>query len=40
MRSRLEAVALYGPHANGEDIDPDEAASLEAMCAAAGDGLR
>ncbi len=36
VRSRLEAVALYGPHANGEDIDPDEAASLEAMCAAAG----
>ncbi len=36
LRSRLEAIALYGPHANGEDIDPDEAASLEAMCAAAG----
>ncbi|MBV8282291.1 MAG: hypothetical protein JO347_09550, partial [Candidatus Eremiobacteraeota bacterium] len=36
VRSRLEAVAVYGPHANGEDIDPDEVASLEAMCAAAG----
>ncbi|HEY6326368.1 MAG TPA: hypothetical protein VIW73_07660 [Candidatus Cybelea sp.] len=36
VRSRLEAVALYGPHLSGEDIDPDEAASLEAMCAAAG----
>ncbi len=36
VRSRLEAVAVYGPHSNGEDIDPDEAASLEAMCAAAG----
>jgi hypothetical protein len=36
VRSRLQAVALYGPHANGEDIDPDEVASLEAMCAAAG----
>jgi len=35
-RSHLEAVALYGPHANGEDIDPDEVASIEAMCAAAG----
>ncbi len=36
MRARLEAVALYGVHANGEDIDPDEAASLEAMGVAAG----
>jgi hypothetical protein len=36
VRSRLEAVAVYGAHANGEDIDPDEAASLEAMGAAAG----
>jgi hypothetical protein len=36
VRSRLEAVALYGPHGNGEDIDPEEVASLEAMCAAAG----
>ncbi|HVR47354.1 MAG TPA: hypothetical protein VMT95_12065 [Candidatus Binatia bacterium] len=36
VRSRLEAVALYGAHSNGEDIDPDEASSLEAMCAAAG----
>ncbi|MBV8345562.1 MAG: hypothetical protein JO190_11335 [Candidatus Eremiobacteraeota bacterium] len=36
VRARLEAVALYGPHANGEDIDPDEVASLEAICAAAG----
>jgi hypothetical protein len=36
VRSRLEAVAVYGPHVNGEDVDPDETASLEAMCAAAG----
>jgi hypothetical protein len=36
MRARLEAVACYGAHANGEDIDPDEAASLEAICTAAG----
>jgi hypothetical protein len=36
VRSRLEAVVVYGPHANGEDIDPDEVASLEAMCVAAG----
>ncbi len=32
----LEAVALYGAHDNGEDIDPDEAASLEGICCAAG----
>ncbi|HET6274592.1 MAG TPA: hypothetical protein VFE16_01475 [Candidatus Cybelea sp.] len=36
MRAHLEAVALYSVHANGEDIDPDEAASLEAMGVAAG----
>ena len=36
VRARLEAVAAYGAHANGEDIDPDEAASLEALCGAAG----
>lgn len=36
VRSHLEAVALYGAHVNGEDIDPDEAASLEAMGVAAG----
>jgi|HubBroStandDraft_4_1064222.scaffolds.fasta_scaffold00004_89 hypothetical protein len=36
VRARLQAVALYGAHANGEDIDPDEAASLEAMGVAAG----
>lgn len=36
VRARLEAVALYGAHVNGEDIDPDEAASLEAMGVAAG----
>lgn len=35
-RSRLEAVAVYGAHVNGEDIDPDERKSLEAVCAAAG----
>jgi hypothetical protein len=36
LRARLEAVAVYGAHANGEDIDPDEAATLEALGAAAG----
>ena len=36
VRSRLDAVAVYGAHVNGEDIDPDEAASLEKMGVAAG----
>ncbi len=36
VRSRLEAVAVYGAHVNGEDIDPSEAASLEAIGVAAG----
>ena len=36
VRSRLEAIAVYGAHANGEDIDPDEAQSLDAIGAAAG----
>jgi hypothetical protein len=36
MRARLEAIALYGPHSNGEDIDTDEASSIEGVCAAAG----
>lgn len=36
MRGRLEAITLYGAHSSGEDIDPDEAASLEAICTAAG----
>lgn len=36
VRSRLEAVAVYGAHVNGEDIDPNEAASLEAIGVAAG----
>lgn len=36
VRSRLEAVVLYGAHANGEDIDPDEKSSLETMGVAAG----
>jgi hypothetical protein len=36
VRSQLEAIAVYGAHRNGEDIDPDEAASLEALGAAAG----
>lgn len=36
VRSNLEAIAVYGAHVNGEDIDPDEAASLEAIAAAAG----
>lgn len=36
LRSHLQAVAVYGAHVNGEDIDPDEVASLEALGAAAG----
>lgn len=36
VRARLTAVAVYGAHGNGEDIDPDEAESLAAMGAAAG----
>jgi hypothetical protein len=36
VQARLQTVALYGAHTNGEDIDPDEAASLEAVCSAAG----
>jgi hypothetical protein len=36
VRSKLEAVAVYGAHVNGEDIDPDERSSLEAIGAAAG----
>lgn len=35
VRARLEAVAVYGAHLNGEDVDPDEARSLEAFCSAA-----
>jgi hypothetical protein len=36
VRSRLAAVAVYGAHVNGEDIDPDEASSLDALAVAAG----
>lgn len=36
VRARLYGVVLYGAHGNGEDIDPDEASSLEAVAAAAG----
>jgi hypothetical protein len=36
VRSRLEAVALYGAHVNGEDIDPDEVAALKNISIAAG----
>jgi hypothetical protein len=36
VRLRLQAVAVYGAHVNGEDIDPDERASLEAIGMAAG----
>jgi GAF domain-containing protein len=36
VRSRLAAVSVYGAHTNGEDIDPDEVASLQAIGAAAG----
>lgn len=36
VRSRLEAVALYGAHLNGEDIDPVEVAALKSICVAAG----
>jgi hypothetical protein len=33
---RLEAIAVYGAHVGGEDIDPDEETSLEALARAAG----
>jgi hypothetical protein len=36
VRSRLEAVALYGAHVNGEDIDPDEVDALKNISVAAG----
>lgn len=36
VRARLYGIVLYAAHRNGEDIDPDEAASLEALAAAAG----
>jgi hypothetical protein len=36
VRAHLEAIAVYGAHVNGEDIDPDEVDSLEAMGTAAG----
>ncbi len=36
VRSKLDAVAVYGAHVNGEDIDPDERASLDAIGVAAG----
>ncbi len=36
LRSQLQAVAVYGAHVNGEDIDPDEAATLNALGVAAG----
>jgi hypothetical protein len=36
VRAQLYGVVLYGPHRNGEDIDPDEASSLEAVAVAAG----
>jgi hypothetical protein len=34
--ARLEAIVLYGAHTGGEDIDPDEATSLEGLAKAAG----
>lgn len=36
VRARLYGIVLYGPHQNGEDIDPDEASSLESIALAAG----
>lgn len=36
VRARLYGVVLYGAHPNGEDIDPDEASSLESVATAAG----
>jgi hypothetical protein len=36
VRARLEAVALYGAHVNGEDIDPDEVDALKRISTAAG----
>lgn len=36
VRRQLEAVALYGAHAGGEDLDPDEIGSLARIGDAAG----
>jgi hypothetical protein len=35
LRRRLEAVALYGPHENGADLDADEIKSLNVLAQAA-----
>jgi len=35
IRSVLEAIVLYGPHASGEDIDPEEIEVLASLLAAA-----
>jgi len=36
VRSQLEAVAMYGAHTGGEDLDPDEIGSLARIGEAAG----
>jgi len=36
VRSQLEAVAMYGAHTGGEDLDPDEIGSLRRIGEAAG----
>jgi GAF domain-containing protein len=35
----LDSIVLYGLHANGTDLDADEIALLERLCAAAGFAL-
>jgi hypothetical protein len=35
IRSAFEAIVLYGPHASGEDIDPEEIEVLASLLAAA-----
>lgn len=35
IREQLEAFVLYGAHADGGDVDPDELASLHSLCVAA-----
>lgn len=39
VRHELAAIVLYGPHATGEVIDPDEMRTLQALCNSASAAL-
>lgn len=39
VRYELQAIALYGAHVSGEDIDPDEVKSIEKVCVMAAAAL-